>query len=305
MNYRWRDELTGEFFLFDPDRLTLTRGGTPVDELSETPARLLRFLIERRHESPVERNDVLERVWQGIAVSDGAYHAAVHRLRHALGDDANNPRYVETGRFTIQWIAPVDDLSEGEDREALPAISIPPGGGAAPGTEQDPLKRALAKRAEAFVRSRWFVGGLAAVVLLALGLVGLPRLIGSRGQILGPGQPSPLAPGVGQSNAVGDMLVKLRLEPNQVLSRDDVRRLADAYGLFRTTHRNPHLRFLYGDVSFFYEQHLTARQLAAQFAARRIVLDAADATGRQISTTGDLSAVAGQWVGRFLSNDAQ
>ena len=45
---------------------------------------------------PVSKARLLARVWQGRLVSDDALTGAIAQLRRALGDDARQPRYIET-----------------------------------------------------------------------------------------------------------------------------------------------------------------------------------------------------------------
>lgn len=49
-----------------------------------------------RAELTVSREELLATVWQGRVVIDGALGRAIRALRAALGDDARQPRYIET-----------------------------------------------------------------------------------------------------------------------------------------------------------------------------------------------------------------
>lgn len=44
----------------------------------------------------VEKHELIERVWRGVAVTDNAVTRAMKELRGAIGDDASAPRYIET-----------------------------------------------------------------------------------------------------------------------------------------------------------------------------------------------------------------
>ena len=57
--------------------------------------RVLAYLVER-HGEVVSRHDLEANVWAGMIVTDDAVTATVIKLRRALGDDARNPRYIET-----------------------------------------------------------------------------------------------------------------------------------------------------------------------------------------------------------------
>src|SRR4051812_14111480 len=57
--------------------------------------RLLQFLIENRGRI-LPKDEILSAVWEGAAVTDNALTRAVGQLRKALGEDAREPRYIET-----------------------------------------------------------------------------------------------------------------------------------------------------------------------------------------------------------------
>ena len=57
--------------------------------------RLLVYLAKNAGES-VSREQLLEEVWQGAFVSDEVLTSAVRKLRKALGDDAHEPRFIQT-----------------------------------------------------------------------------------------------------------------------------------------------------------------------------------------------------------------
>jgi transcriptional regulator HilA, main transcriptional regulator of SPI1 len=67
---------------------------------------LLRLLIERRHEA-VHRQEIFDRVWAEVIVSDGALSQAIRTLRRALGDDPRNPLFIRTvSRHGYQFVHP-------------------------------------------------------------------------------------------------------------------------------------------------------------------------------------------------------
>src|SRR6187431_26560 len=74
----------------------LSRRGLRV-ALQEQPLRILTALLERPGEV-VTRQDLCRRLWpEGTFVDfEHSLNAAVRRLRSALGDEADNPRFVET-----------------------------------------------------------------------------------------------------------------------------------------------------------------------------------------------------------------
>jgi DNA-binding winged helix-turn-helix (wHTH) protein len=85
----------GEFEL-DQDAGELRRNGTRVS-LPEQPFRLLTVLLERPG-TIATRDELRERLWGTDTFVDFEHgvNAAVKRLRDALGDSAEQPRYIET-----------------------------------------------------------------------------------------------------------------------------------------------------------------------------------------------------------------
>src|SRR6201982_4218428 len=65
--------------------------------LSRIPMELLLLLVERRGEF-VTRNEIVERVWgkDVFLDTDNSINAAVRKLRQALDDDPEQPRFVHT-----------------------------------------------------------------------------------------------------------------------------------------------------------------------------------------------------------------
>jgi eukaryotic-like serine/threonine-protein kinase len=74
----------------------LLKNGNRV-KLQEQPFRLLVILLENAGEV-VTRDDLRHRIWRDdtFVDFDGSLRVAVRKLREALGDDAENPRYIET-----------------------------------------------------------------------------------------------------------------------------------------------------------------------------------------------------------------
>ena len=56
---------------------------------------MLVYLIEHRGRV-VEKDELFEQVWRRSFVTDSALTQEVKQIRHALGDDAGAPRYIET-----------------------------------------------------------------------------------------------------------------------------------------------------------------------------------------------------------------
>ena len=58
-------------------------------------AALLALLVEN-HDRLVSKNEIIERVWEGRAVSDAAISSRVKSARQALGDDGQAQRFIKT-----------------------------------------------------------------------------------------------------------------------------------------------------------------------------------------------------------------
>ncbi len=124
----------GQFEL-DPAQSRLSRGGSLV-KLQDLPFRLLVLLVERPGEI-VSREEVRQRLWpQDTFVEfDNSLGVAVRKLREALRDDADAPRFVETvPRKGYRFLAPVTvqdlsvpaDLAKPSEEEAR-AVPLPAG----------------------------------------------------------------------------------------------------------------------------------------------------------------------------------
>jgi eukaryotic-like serine/threonine-protein kinase len=93
-----RDGTVYQFGPFEVDSTSgeLLKNGSRV-KLQDQPYRLLIALLENRGEV-VSREELRNRLWQDDTFVDfeNGLRVAVRKLREALGDDAENPRYVET-----------------------------------------------------------------------------------------------------------------------------------------------------------------------------------------------------------------
>jgi DNA-binding winged helix-turn-helix (wHTH) protein len=83
----------GEFAL-DLDTRRLLRQSADV-HLSPKAFELLKALVEN-HPRAVSKNELRERLWPGVFVSEGNLSLLMTEVRNALGDDAREPRFVRT-----------------------------------------------------------------------------------------------------------------------------------------------------------------------------------------------------------------
>ena len=92
---------------FEPATGRLWAGETEV-KLTRKSAEVLCLLVGRAGH-PVSRQDLFASVWSNIVVSDDALTTCIQELRKALGDDARQPRYIETRhRYGYSFVAPLE-----------------------------------------------------------------------------------------------------------------------------------------------------------------------------------------------------
>ncbi len=131
------------FGLFEADleNARLTRKGVRI-RLQGQPFRILAMLLERSGEI-VQRDELRRELWPvGTYVDfDGSLNAALKRLRYALDDDADNPRFIETiPKRGYRFIAPltVQESSPLLETEIMASAVLPARILAMPATEQLP-----------------------------------------------------------------------------------------------------------------------------------------------------------------------
>lgn len=162
-------------FEFHTDTLELRRQGGRV-RLAQQPAQLLHLLLAQAGEL-VGREEIKHRLWppETFVDFDNSVNSAMNRIRQALRDSADHPRYIETHpRLGYKFIAPVTPIYAATAAPVLPAEP--------PAVTQMAMQTAVIHPAEAAfasslrpVFSWWSIRlglGLAAVVLvLAMGAV--------------------------------------------------------------------------------------------------------------------------------------
>src|ERR1041385_9243939 len=107
-------------FVFDEASGELRKHGVRI-RLQGQPVQILAALI-RQPGTMVTRDEFQQRLWKGTALGDFDHgpNAAMNRVRQALGDSADHPRYIETlpGRG-YRFIAAV------QDPDAKPVLVMP------------------------------------------------------------------------------------------------------------------------------------------------------------------------------------
>src|SRR6267378_6063229 len=82
-------------------------------KLQEQPCRILAILLEQRGEV-VTREELRKRLWSDdtFVDFDHSLNTAIMRLREALNDSSDNPRFIETlPRHGYRFIAPIEELA--------------------------------------------------------------------------------------------------------------------------------------------------------------------------------------------------
>ena len=105
----------------NPQTYRLSRAGHTL-RLERIPTEILIFLIERKGEL-VTREKIAERIWgKDVFVdTDNSINGAIRKIRQALKDDAEQPRFIQT--ITGRGYRFIGDIAESE------SVSITPSSG--------------------------------------------------------------------------------------------------------------------------------------------------------------------------------
>jgi len=103
-------------FVLSTEKRLLADTGEAARELPLIPRYfdLLVFLIERRHEA-VSRQQIFDRVWRDVVVSDSALSQAIRTIRRTLRDNSREPLFVRTmARHGYRFVFPdvVEELDD-------------------------------------------------------------------------------------------------------------------------------------------------------------------------------------------------
>src|SRR5579871_6066129 len=121
-----REERNGRVIQFGAFELETGSGeirkhGTRV-RLQGKPLQLLQALLERPGDV-VTREELRDRLWAADTFVDfeSGLNTAVNRLRLALGDSADHPRYIETlARSGYRFVGPVSELTSTSVNDPAP-----------------------------------------------------------------------------------------------------------------------------------------------------------------------------------------
>ena len=161
----------------------LRKSGVKI-KIQEKPFQILVVLLERPGEV-VTREELHRRLWppDTFVDFDGSLNAATNKLREALGDSADNPRFVETlPRRGYRFIAPVEKpvqaaaVGSGISYGETPS----PQGGAVPFANTPPMERAAegvaTLRRDHRYRTRFWLSLCAVGAVTIASFLLLPRL---------------------------------------------------------------------------------------------------------------------------------
>jgi TolB-like protein/DNA-binding winged helix-turn-helix (wHTH) protein/Tfp pilus assembly protein PilF len=108
-------------FEFDPETSELRKKGLRV-RLEGQPAAILALLLERPNQL-VTREELQKNLWSTdtFVDFDQSLNAAIRRLRVALDDSAESPRYIETlARKGYRWVAHIEGTAQARIVDAHP-----------------------------------------------------------------------------------------------------------------------------------------------------------------------------------------
>jgi TolB-like protein/DNA-binding winged helix-turn-helix (wHTH) protein/tetratricopeptide (TPR) repeat protein len=159
-------------FEFDPQSGELRKHGLRI-KLQGQPIELLTMLVQHPGEV-VTREDLQKRLWPGDTYVDFEHslNAAMKRLRAALGDSADAPRFIETlARRGYRFIAPLN-----REQNEAPAPSAP--GAPVPGRVRP--------------RRRMWAAAIATTAAITVAALLAIRLIGEHGSLRKPEPSRPI-----------------------------------------------------------------------------------------------------------------
>jgi TolB-like protein/DNA-binding winged helix-turn-helix (wHTH) protein/Tfp pilus assembly protein PilF len=156
----------------DLDSGEMRKAGLKI-QVQPQPLKVLDALLEHAGEV-VTREELRARIWpnESFGDFDQAVNVAVAKLRSALGDSADNPRFIETlSKRGYRFIADVSVI-DGGTRTRAPEPAL----GSQPGTEPQPQGAGSEAGAKRRLWPRpWIISGLTLVLVLLIVAVGLFR----------------------------------------------------------------------------------------------------------------------------------
>jgi len=120
-----RREIRFDGWTVDFDSGEISKGGN-THRLQDQPLQILDELVKRPGEV-VTREQLIARLWPtGVVEYDTGLNSAMRKLRIALGDDAETPRYIETlPRKGYRFVAALEDAQPPVAIPSLPSEYVP------------------------------------------------------------------------------------------------------------------------------------------------------------------------------------
>src|SRR5215813_7975922 len=155
-------------FELDVQNAELRKSGVKV-KLQDQPLKVLRFLLENRGEI-VSREQLRAHIWAAntFVEFDQGLYSAMARLRDALGDSSESPRFVETvARRGYRFIAPLTEIPD--------SLS-----GSSPESRPRPELRSAVRRWITSLIAGLLGGAILLAALFSFDILGTPEWLRSR-----------------------------------------------------------------------------------------------------------------------------
>ena len=146
----------------------LHKGGVKI-KIHGQPFEVLTLLLGRPGEV-VPREELRQRLWptDTFVDFDHGVNTAINRLREALGDSAENPRFIETvPRRGYRFVAPVETQNSADSRTTVPGLETPSSGAIPPEAKVAP--RSYGRRGKVLASA--VIAAIAVLVILSLSSV--------------------------------------------------------------------------------------------------------------------------------------
>jgi len=249
----------------------ITKDGN-THRLQDQPLQILDELT-LRHGEVVTREQLIARLWPtGVVEFDTGLNTAIRKLRSALGDDADTPRYIETlPRKGYRFIARVDSVSPPAAAASLAAADGTSGTAASPDLSKTG-RRASDRRAPLWRLGLGF-GSIIAAVILAVVAWRMP------GKLFQADDPAPPLPTV-----VVLPLVDMSLEQNEQALCDGL-----TEELSNWLAHIPTLRVVARTSAFAFKgQNIDVRTIGQQLGATHVLEGSLRRSGEQLRITTQL-----------------
>src|SRR5687767_14460593 len=93
----------------DPSQGCLRHNGEEIS-VRQKSLQVLVYLLEQRHRL-VTKDELIERIWEGQAVTDDALVQLIKEIRHSLSDNPSQPRFIKTvPKAVYRFIATVEEF---------------------------------------------------------------------------------------------------------------------------------------------------------------------------------------------------